>query len=417
MLLLFPQAASHFRQSISNGISERSVVRNQQYPSRRNTWIAAIFIILVAPLALIAIPVVLAATLLKRKKLEVTVLAVDHEFAPVIELLELLRANVANKRSWCLILILSRYRHETLDSLYSLALHCRIIRSFSFYRVLQQVLLLQPKFLVSRRRLRGNRTFALPHSPLQLTDSLIKQRNHCLTRIGLREKSYVALAVYSLQYDEERNPQEAEKHAMLESDGSDLVAGIDYLQQCNVGVVLLGSEDTKKSSVPRPIPRLSQFGHLGGADEVALASGCDYFWNDSDVGAWWLSLPFRRPILTTNKPRIRLKTDFSGYEHLVVPIRYSRPDGSILTFRELLSMESAPFKAASRGELLQIRNSPDEVIEAHIEMRARSSGSWKDDSRTKELQMRSQKVFSEFPGNFPMNISSHFLHKHSYLLD
>lgn len=408
---------SRVKTSLSEFISEHSVLKMRQYPSRQNTVVALAFMIFVAPIALTAFPIFLVATKLGKRKFEVTILAVDHEFAPVIELLEFLRSTVLEKKPWRYVLVLSRHRHDTIDAIYSEALGCQIIRSRKFSRFLQQVLMLQPEFMVLKAQLRGNISFSLPSQALRPSESLVDRREQCLMNIGMNHINYVTMAVYSLQYDEERDPREAEKHAALESHGSGLVAGIDYLQQCNVGVVLLGSDDTKKSSIPRPIPRLSQFGHLGGADEVALASGCDYFWNDSDVGAWWLSLPFRRPILTTNKPRIRLKTNFSGYEHLVVPIRYCRPDGSSLTFRELLSMKSAPFKAASRGELMMIRNSPDEIIEAHIEMRARSSGLWKDDTRTKVLRERCQKVFSEFPGNFPMNISSYFLHRHSYLLD
>ena len=408
---------TQLKRALSELISEHSVLRNRQYPNRRNTLVSTLFLIMVWPAAVAVTPLALVATILKRRRLEVTVLAVDNEFAPVIELLELLRSISLKDKSWRYILILSRYQHPTLDTLYSSSLQSRIIRTVGASRILQQILLLQPGFLVARTELRGGRSFSLPQSPLEVDRCLVRMRNRRLADIGLGEQRYVAMAVYTLQYDEERDPKEAQKHAMLESHGNNLAVGVDYLHQTNVGVVMLGSKDTKRASVPRDIPRLSNFGYLGGADEVALASGCEYFWNDSDVGAWWLGLPFKRPILTTNKPRIRMKANLSNYEHLVVPVRYTRPDGSDLTFRELLLMKSAPFKSAARGDLVMIRNSPDEIIEAHKEIQARISGTWFEDAQTQRLRDRCRQIFLDFPDTFPMRISAHFLTKNSHLLN
>jgi len=80
-------------------------------------------------------------------------------------------------------------------------------------------------------------------------------------------------------------------------------------------------------------------------------------------------------------------------------------------------MKSAPFKEASAGRLLIIRNSPDEIIEAHREMKARIDGTWNEDSEMKTLGERCRKVFDDYPEALPMNISSYFLRKHHYLLD
>jgi len=375
-----------------------------------------LFIILALPLALLVLPIVVLLTIFKRRRLHLAVLDIDNEFAPFIEIMEFLRAGIDVDAKWDFLLILSKYSH-ILDDLYAEQFKSLIIRRHGFSGLVQQVLLLQPTSVLSVTRLVGGRTFSLPDSELPVSDALISLRNKTLNDLGLNHDNFVAMAVFTLQYDEERDLREARKVAILESYGDGLVAGVDYLRESDIGVVLLGSPDTKRAKVPREIPRLSAFGRLGGAHEVALASGCNYFWNDSDVGAWWLGLPFRRPILTTNKPRIRLRTDFTGYEHLVVPVRYQRLDGSFLTFRELLSMKSAPFKAASDGNLLMVRNSSDEVVEAHKELRARIAGTWSEDPSTKDLRERCMKVFSEFPDTLPMRISEYFLRSHPYLLD
>jgi len=371
----------------------------------------------VLPLALLVLPIVVLLTIFKRRKLHLAVLDIDNEFAPFIEIMEYLRAGKDFETKWDFLLILSKYSHETLDDLYAEQLNSLIIRRHGFSGLVQQVLLLQPNTFLSVTRLVGSRTFSLPDSELSVSDALITLRNETLNDLEIDHDNFVAMAVFTLQYDEERDPREARKVAILESHGDGLVAGVDYLRESDIDVVLLGSPDTKRAKVPRDIPRLSAFGKLGGAHEVALASVCSYFWNDSDVGAWWLGLPFKRPILTTNKPRIRMKTNLSDYEHLVVPVRYARPDGSDLTFRELLMMKSAPFKSAARGELVMIRNSPDEIVEAHREIRARISGIWSEDTQIQTLRDRCQQIFLEFADTFPMRISAHFLAKHAHLLD
>lgn len=373
--------------------------------------------ILIAPLAVLTSPFIIVCNVIKRRRLGLIVLAVDGEFAPVVELMELLRTSPVDERPWRYLLVLSKYKHQALDALYSEALHCRIIRSGKLSHIAQQVLLLQPDWIVSITELRGSRTFVLPERALEVSSHLANLRKTSLESIGLGNQKYVAMAVFSLKYDEERDCRELAKVKILESNGSELVSGIDYLRDLGIGVVLLGSEDTNNSRIPRDLARLSALGPLGGAHEVALASGCEYFWNDFDVGAWWLGLPFKRPILTTNKPRIRLKTKLDGYEHLVVPVRYQHRDGTDIGFRELLSMKSAPFKAASRGEILMIRNSPDEIVEAHREMVSRISGQWSDDSHQQFLREKCQRIFLDFPDTNPMNISAYFLAKHSHLLE
>ena len=405
------------RHRISALLSKRAVLRRRQYPSRANSIFSLLFIVLALPLALLVLPIVVLLTIFKRRKLHLAVLDIDNEFAPFIEIMEYLRAGKDFETKWDFLLILSKYSHETLDDLYAEQLNSLIIRRHGFSGLVQQVLLLQPNTFLSVTRLVGSRTFSLPDSELSVSDALITLRNETLNDLEIDHDNFVAMAVFTLQYDEERDPREARKVAILESHGDGLVAGVDYLRESDIDVVLLGSPDTKRAKVPRDIPRLSAIGKLGGAHEVALASVCSYFWNDSDVGAWWLGLPFKRPILTTNKPRIRMRTNLSDYEHLVVPVRYARPDGSDLTFRELLMMKSAPFKSAARGELVMIRNSPDEIIEAHKEIRARISGVWSEDTQIQKLRDRCQRIFLEFPDTFPMRISAHFLAKHAHLLD
>lgn len=403
------------KSELSRYISERAVLRHRQYPSRSNTLSALTFVILVLPLAAAVAPVFVLKRLKRGQKLGITVLAIDGEFGPLIETLEELRARGVERCRGGYILVLSKHRHETLSTTYGRLLQCKVLWSDKRGRILQQVLLLQPKRVFTISRLIGGKMFPLAKAALSLSPAVEALGNKTLQKIGCEPDAFVALAVYTLRYDQERTPKTADKTTPLETNGSELIEGVRFLRSSGIEVVLLGSDDTGRSKIQLDFPRLSDFGCLGGAHEIALASQCKYFWTD-DVGAWWLALPFKRPVLMTNKARLRFQVDLTEYPHLMTPIRYRRPNGSELTFREILSMKSAPFKAVSRGELIMIRNSPTEIVDAHEEMMGRLAGTWIDDEESLHLFNECQKVFQEFPDAFPLRISARFISKYQYLL-
>ena len=224
------------------------------------------------------------------------------------------------------------------------------------------------------------------------------------------------MAVHTSHYDEAENNRYAFQERARESVGSELVHGVDYLKTNDVGLVLLGAPDSGISRIPRSIPRLHEFGKHGGVEEIAVVSGCTYFWTD-DVGAWWLAVPFGKPILFTNFSRILIRNGIQPRGHLVVPARYETINGQKLTFRQLLASRSPTYKAAARGQLKMIRNSSDEIVYGHREMIARCRGTWTDDQSMRERRERLRQIFDEYPEWHPLSVSSWFLQKHEYLLD
>jgi putative glycosyltransferase (TIGR04372 family) len=224
------------------------------------------------------------------------------------------------------------------------------------------------------------------------------------------------MALHVRRYEEENNPQYMAKELSLESIGDQLAPVVDFLRSQKVPVMMVGSADTGRSQIRREMPRLSDFGQLGGPEEVALASTCRYFWTDN-VGAWWLAAPFKRPVLFTNYARFKMRTGHVPYGSMCLPTIYETPDGARLTFRDILKARSSPHKAASRGELRMVRNSPDEMINAHQEMLDRLSGSWLGSDETMSLARRLEAIMSEFPKYEPWRIPTGFLAKHSYLLE
>jgi putative glycosyltransferase (TIGR04372 family) len=176
---------------------------------------------------------------------------------------------------------------------------------------------------------------------------------------------------------------------------------------------MLGSPDVGRSHVPRNLPRLSEFGSLGGPHEVALASGCEYFWTDN-VGAWWLALPFNRPVLYTNDARPLGIGKFVTYY-----VQYRTLDGDLLTWRQLLYREivegRAPMKDAGRGELVMVKNSPEEIVAVHQEMIERVAGTYREDAQTRELRAKFDAVYEEF-GRTPPQVAGTFLRMHGHNL-
>ena len=101
-------------------------------------------------------------------------------------------------------------------------------------------------------------------------------------------------------------------------------------------------------------------------------------------------------------------------EHLALPIRFQSKDGRLMTIREELSSKP-PF--SKDDNFHWIRNSPEEIVEAHEEMLARLDGTWVESAKARELRERYERIFRDFPQYFPMKIATSFLMKHQYLLN
>lgn len=397
---------------LSDSLSERSVIRRYHHPDRANTWQAVYFALATLPIAVVISPLFAFRTILMGR-LPITVLATDSEFGPSMHLMEFIRGRGVERRE--VLFMQSTKHHKAFDEIYQREIGKRVFRSYGFRGILQQAILLQPKLFISITRVNPAGANTMPTWPVRTTSELVQYREMILKNIQSAVRDYVALAVHTSQYDDETNPRYASQEKTRESVGADLAAAIDFLGVSGVDVILVGAADTRISRIPRDIPRLHEFGSHGGSEEVALASGCKYFWTD-DVGAFWLAVPFKKPILFSNFSRILIRKGVQPHGHMVIPVRYKTLDGKLLTFRDLLSTRSPTHKAAAKGELIMIRNSPDEIVEAHKEMLLRVDGSWNESSQMRERRERLDSIFDEFPDWSPLSVSAQYLEKHEYLL-
>jgi putative glycosyltransferase (TIGR04372 family) len=392
---------------ISRFLTARSPIRERQYPSRSNTIKASLLMLAALPLAPF-LTLVLAVRRGTKGRFKVLVVDIDNEFGHFVEIMERTRVKFSSDLPADVIVVLSRFKFAALASLYERAFQRSIWFGGGLRSLWLQLVLLQPGALVEVSR-EGHGDFAWMREqrrPLTLTDELIRLREDCLQELGCHGSGYVTMAVYSMQYDEERAPAQVSKTRVMESDGEGLAPGVDYLRSRGMDVIMLGSSDLSRSRVPRDLPRLSEFGSLGGPHEVALASGCKYFWTDS-VGAWWLALPFDKPVLCTNSVRLRSETMM-----LVHFVRYRTPAGAFLTWRRLLHREivekRTPMKDAAKGKLIVVKNSPQEIVAVHQEMLERVAGTYVEDAFTKGLRSRFSALYEEF-GQVPPQVSGTFL--------
>jgi len=363
--------------------------------------------------------IVLSLRRVLRPPLEVTVLPIGSEFSFTVGFFEHLRGSKPDEWHTDLILALSRWPHKTLTSLYRKEFDRPILWTKGASGIVQQALLLQPAFLVDVMRLQWKsvlQKFNLPQVPLRDRVHLAELRQKTMGELNLRNKEFVVMAVHSRSYDAQRNPHYAAKGLKKESTGASLTPGVDILRSQNLDVIMLESPDAGIARIPRSIPRLAEFGTLGGPHEVSLSSGCKYIWSDA-TGVVWFAVPFHRPVMMTNQYSIawsinvmRPWNDLS-IVHLVLTIRFEDGTGRQLTFRDELT-HSPVFR--KRENLVWIRNSSEEIVEGHREMIARLNGTFVEH---KDIRTRFNSLYAEFPEAIRPNVATSFLAKHPYLVD
>jgi len=287
--------------------------------------LSILLVILVIPLSAV-VTVALAILSVFRDSFRVLIIAIDGEFGHFVHVMERLRTGTDSRPEVDVILVISRYRFKGLASLYSSAFGAPLVWSIGWGLILQQFALLQPRWLLFCDREVYDGSVSWMHAPrlaLSVPRRLAEYRTALLQMIDCADSDYVALAVYTMQYELDRAPKQFVKQRSCESLGVELAPAIDHLLEQQLKVIRIGSADTGLSRIPRNLPRLEDFDVLGGDAEVALVSGCHYVWTDG-VGAGALAIPFsnRRSLLIRRdmcfqsrvkfsaiSPRIRMRTD------------------------------------------------------------------------------------------------------------
>jgi len=412
---------SQFKKLFWAFLLRRSSFHRTWEPDRGNTLLSLLLMILMFPVALIVFPLLVGRVLLAGK-IRLFVLKPYTEFAFMLYMFERICGGALANRQPHIVLVRTPFRHKGLAYLYGSHLQCPICWSSGVTGLFAQIVMLQPSWIIERIELTTDDfiRFSMVDEPVNTSKRILKIRNEILSQQDVNPSRYVAMAVYTSTSEEKLDPGYVWKSVVRETIGTELVGGVDFLKSNAVDVVMLGFPDTGKAHIPRIFPRLTDFGRIGGLDEVALASGCLYFWAD-DVGAQWLREPFKKPVLLTNAAEVfGPKNQFSDTavkRFLSVPIRFQTSSGHLLTIREQLLMSPRRFESFAKGEVRIIRNSTEDIVEAHQEMLSIIDGTWVEDSQTLELSEQLERIYSEFPQYPNRPLPTKYLLRYSYLLD
>lgn len=414
------KAAVTTRTVVWKVLYRRSAIYSIFEPNRRNTFHSLGLLLLAVPLAVVSYPLLLFVSRVV-DRIDWYEVRAHGEFAWIVDHLERIRGDHDRKTSPVVVFVRSSIHHVGLGKLYSHELNGLVLWSSARSALLAQVLLLQPDHVVKKTTIyNGNFfDFEMSEAPIQPPRYLTLLKQETLKRLECSESRFITLAVFTSTADELADPDYEAKFQFRETHGVELAPSIHFLKENRTDVILLGFPDTGKAHIPCSIPRLSEFGRVGGHHEVALTSGCLYFWTDH-VGAVMLAFPFRKPALFTNSPMTWSRAwnwpIATSERFLCVPPRYCSPQGEYLSIREQLSLGDEG-EAIASGRVLAIRNSPQEIIEAHKEMLARIDGTWVRDDKARDRQEKVMRIVSRFPDLQVMPISDYFLAQHSYLLD
>ena len=399
-------------------------------PTRKNTLWSLIVIVLAVPLALVLFPFLLIRAAAS-KRLDVYVLKIHGEFGYFVEYMERVRNTREDRDGRYVVVVKSSFRHAGFTHAYQNSERCWLFWSTGFSVFLAQAILLQPSFITNHITLPDDylAEYSLPilvERPLIPSRALIRRRKELLTEMGCSNEGHVTIAVFLSTSSEMNSPRYLHETKWRESIGSQLVEGIDFLKSQGLDVIMLGYPDQGAARIPREFPRLTDFAHIGGREEVALASGCRFLWSDN-VGAQWICEPFKLFTFQTNfdcdnwlRQDLNYTQNFSN-RRLVLPLRFVSQEGEVFSFARALHEAKSTGRAcagrAGEGELGMIRNSPEEIVEGLAEMIQRLDGSWVDDEDTIRLRTQLGEVFRRDGRYLAPPIASTFLRRHKQLVE
>lgn len=133
---------------------------------------------------------------------------------------------------------------------------------------------------------------------------------------------------------------------------------------------------------------------------------------------------FRKPVVKTNMTQFFAEIPLCGAKDIFTPKKFwLKAEKRFIAFRELIGMDLWIVKRTVQYEkcgLEVIENSPEEILDASVEMEERLNGTWQTTEEDEELQSRFWKIFTGLgllKGPPVSRISSGFLRQNRYLLD
>lgn len=155
--------------------------------------------------------------------------------------------------------------------------------------------------------------------------------------------------------------------------------------------------------------------------DIHLLAHCRFFLSGGS-GIDAVATIFRKPIVYVNWIPLRHADTVQRNAVIIFKLLWSRAEKRFLTFREIFASELlSSFKQETyeRHGLDVVENSPDEILDAALEMEARLDGTWEPQAGDEERQQRFWDYFKPIcPGKRPaVRIGAAFLRKYPQLFD
>jgi putative glycosyltransferase (TIGR04372 family) len=166
--------------------------------------------------------------------------------------------------------------------------------------------------------------------------------------------------------------------------------------------------------------------------DVFLAARCDFFIGQNS-GITALPMIFRRPMVFVNVFPFG-EIGFCQYKEgiLIAKKYYSQHHGRFLTFREIFDLGLAHYSIKDPKQkglydtlgLKIVENTPQEILEAALEMHQRLRSTFQQSEEDRQLQSRFLSIIADYPevviqreGSPGLKVGSHFLRTNRELLD
>jgi putative glycosyltransferase (TIGR04372 family) len=154
--------------------------------------------------------------------------------------------------------------------------------------------------------------------------------------------------------------------------------------------------------------------------DIYLGAKCRFF-VCSDTGISMIPEVFRVPVVYANWALLSRISTFVLHG-LVIPKKvYSKKEGRILTFPEIIRSEISTCGFGNRLEELGVQlieNTPEEIMAVTVEMEERLKGTWKTTEEDEELQQRFWKLFGPDQLRSPnLRMGADYLRQNQMLLN
>ena len=210
-------------------------------------------------------------------------------------------------------------------------------------------------------------------------------------------------------------------HNFRDSNIQNYTLAADWLTTQNYFVIRMGSE--VKELMRTNNPMTIEYAHKGFRTElldIYLGANC-YFFISNGTGIDTIPKVFRRPILYVNYHIVRKYELFWNLKSLGIFKKYwLKNERRFMTFREILNSPVCGFFYLHEYEecgIELIENTPEEILDATIEMEERLKGTWQVTEEDEELHRRCCALFKTDHKAVGFRIGSRFLFNNRDLID